>query len=350
MNTPPSLHLRHGFLRQQLWVREEPKNPFAAARKHEPVRPLIVGIHLGGLQLCPHKTRLLIRQEICRARPGVVRLLRSEGPLPDGIEGDLDIVTIKQELSATRVSAMMDKEDRRSEAGVNGRASYQHIVEKHGLEPARLADFFEVEGLAAHGADIVITEQSDLLLARDHGLLNNLPIMTPEEAFVVVGVWSRLIHKPWVRGPSGVNVGLYYWCLGRALTPAARPFLASIGSQKELRYRNEVSELEMSVLHGLARLARRLDQMVALWQCPSDNEINDELFADFDDVVRDVWRIYDNLALLSGYYLDITLAHKKTWLWGLLGGDWTRTMKESGAIGDAVVSLVSDQEIGRAHV
>ena len=341
MNTPPSLHLRHGFPRQQLWVREEPKNPFAAARKHEPVRPLIVGIHLGGLQLCPDKTTLLIRQEICRARPGVVRLLRSEGPLPDGIEGDLDIVTIKRQPGDARVSAVMDKEDRRSEAGVNGRVSYQHIVEKHGLEPSRLADFFEVEGLAAHGADIVITEQADLLVARDQGLLSNLPIMTPEEASVVVGVWSRLIHKPWLRGPSGVNVGLYYRCLGHALTPAARHFLASICGQKELRYRDEVSELEMSVLQGLARLARRLDQMVALWQCPSGNEINDELFAEFDDVVRDVWRVYDNLALLSGYYLDIPLDHDKPTLWGLLTDDWKRAMKRSGSVGRAVASLVS---------
>jgi hypothetical protein len=341
MTKPPSVRLRQDFPRQQLWARGEPKNPFAAARKHEPVRPLIVGIHSGGLRRRPKKTGLLIRQEICRAHPGVVRLLRSEGPLPSGIEGDLDIVTIKQELGETRVSAVIRKENRRSEAGVNGRVSYQHIVEKHGLEPSRLADFFEVEGLAAHGADIVITEQPDLLVACDRGLLNNLPIMTPEEAFVVVGVWSRLIHKTWVRGPWGVNVGRYYLCLGRALTPAARPFFASIGSQKELRHRDEVSELEMSVLHGLARLARRLDQMVALWQCPSDNEINDELFDEFDDVVRDVWRVYDNLALLSGYYLDIPLDHGKPTLWGLLTDDWKQAMKRSGAVGRAVASLVS---------
>jgi hypothetical protein len=233
--------------------------------------------------------------------------------VPDGIEGDLDVVTIKQDPGGTRVSAMLGTEDRKSVAGVHGYARYQHIVEKHGLDPLRLADFFEVEGLAAHGADIVITEQPDLLLARDRDLHNDLPVMTPEEAFVVVGVWSRLIHKAWVTGPVGLDVGSYYRSLAHALTPAARPFFASASGQTVLVHSGEIYEFWMSVLECLTRLARGLDQMVTLWQCPSDNEVNDELLADFDEVIRDVWRVYDNLALLCGYYLDITLDHDKRW-------------------------------------
>jgi hypothetical protein len=307
------------------------------------VRPLIVGIHTGGLEGNPEMARLLIRRELCNARSGVVRLLRSEGPPPDGIEGDPDIVTIKHDPGGTRVSATLVTEDRRSVAGVNGGARYQHIVEKHGLDQSRLADFFEVEGLAAHGADIVITEQPDLLLARDRDLWNDLPIMTPEEAFVIVGVWSRLIQKAWVTGPFPVGVAHFHLWLAHALTPAARRFSVLLNGQAARPYSGDIYELGVSVHEGLARLSRELDQMVVLWQCPAHNDVCDELLAEFDQVIRDVWRVYDNLALMSGYYLDIALDHDPPTLWGLRTEAWKRAMRQSGAPGQAIASLVSSQ-------
>jgi hypothetical protein len=135
--------------------------------------------------------------------------------------------------------------------------------------------------------------------------------------------------------------GLYYWRLGQALTPAARPFQTFISSRRDHQESGAVSELVMSVTEGLRRLTRELDEMVALWQCPSDNDASDELLAEFDTVLRDVWRVYDNLALMSGYFLCIAPDDDRPAVWGLQSPKWKRAMKESGATGRAIVSVVS---------
>jgi hypothetical protein len=216
-----------------------------------------------------------------------------------------------------------------------------------GLDPMLLRDLNEIEALAEVQADLIVTEHPEILRVRDHPLIAGLPIVTPQEAFVIVGVWSRLTHRPSVFGPIGINVGLYYWCLARALTPAAWPgFAAFLRAERVMADGPDNFELAASVLDGLARLGRGLDGLFALWQCPGDNDVNTEMTEAFDHLVRDLWRLYDNLAQLSGYFLGISLPHDKPTLWELLVPKWQKAMVASGDCGKRIVDLVvEDQEL-----
>jgi hypothetical protein len=74
----------------------------------------------------------------------------------------------------------------------------------------RWAELAELELLGHLGADVVVTIDRTILSLRNHALLRGLNVMTPEEAFVLVGVWSRVVHNAFCEGAVGYNNGLYY--------------------------------------------------------------------------------------------------------------------------------------------
>jgi hypothetical protein len=283
----------------------------------------------------------LVRRELRFAFNNVLSLVQPDGPVDETQPGwphSLKIQSLRERwLDAENVE---DSELSWS-ADVE---KFERLIRDAGLHQDRRLPLIELDGLRHYGADIIVTEATDILANREDPRLRDLPIMTPEEALVVVGVWSRLTHKAWVVGPRGLNNGLYYWALARALTPAAWPgFAAFVGGERHFGARGRAMfDLASSVLEGLARLVRELDVMASLWLCPPDNDVNDELLAEFDHVITDVWRVYDNLASLSGEYLGISLDRDKPLQWGLRTDDWKRAMRDTGGDrGKQIVALVS---------
>jgi hypothetical protein len=348
MAAPPPLNLRRLPAERRLpGLGRNPENVFVAARKRATIRPLVVAFHSSGMKARPKRqSRLLVRRELRYAYNNVLSLVQSDGPIADNA-GARDCSLKIRSLREPWLDAEKTPDSEVSWA-FSERANYMSLIEASGLPSDRIASFLEVEGLARYGADIVVTEDSVLLAHRDDPRLRELPLMTPEEALVVVGVWSRVTHRAWVEGPRGVNNGLYYWALARAVTPAAWPgFAAFVAGERYFGLRGRyMLDLAGSILEGLSRLVRELDTMVSLWLCPPDNDVNDELVAEFDHVVTDVWRVYDNLAALSGEYLGIELDREKPLLWGLRTVEWKKAMRDTGGNrGRAIVALVSAESL-----
>src|SRR6266849_1246634 len=74
-----------------------PNNPFEAARRHSAVRPLVIGIHSGGLNLSASPEQRLIRAELSLPRPQILEVLRTDGPLPVGIDPAVPTITIEND-------------------------------------------------------------------------------------------------------------------------------------------------------------------------------------------------------------------------------------------------------------
>ena len=322
-----------------------PDNPFRAARLREGVRELHVGIHTAGLSDAPTAEQVVVRQELTTARPRVSELIRSAGPERTGVQPDVPVVSL-QGKNPGSTTAVMVTSDQETHSAVTGHDLWRFIVDEELRDPTRMQTLLELEGLVAMGADFVVTEDRTMLELRDHNLLGRLRLVTPDEALVLVGVWSRTVHRAFVRGPIGVNNGLYYWALARALTPAGWPaFCAWVKGEQVLPAGPVLFELAQSILGRLVTIGRALDILVATWICPTDNDTDDEIIDEFDRVVINAWAIYDNIALLVGRYLGIDLPSDQPAGWGLLQRDWRRSMaRVQDKRAAALVDLVRAEE------
>jgi hypothetical protein len=208
--------------------------------------------------------------------------------------------------------------------------------------------FLELEALVALGADLIITVDDRLLAARDGRHLRGFNLMTPAEAMVIVGVWSRTIHEAFITH-TGWNVGMYYWAAARAVTPAAWPsFCAFVRGVHALPDGQEIADLGGSILDHLKMLFRGLDRILAIWQCPTNNDTNDEMQHEFVQIVIAAWSLHDNIALLAGRYLEIDLAGRHGPDWELAKARWTASMARRGATdrrASALVDLVEDHRL-----
>lgn len=223
--------------------------------------------------------------------------------------------------------------DERGESRTNVEGTLTHLPRRHAQLAGREQSLIEIEALSAVGADLIVTADTDLLGLRDEGPLRELNMLTPGEAAVVVGTWSRAIHNAYVP-PVGVNNGLYYWALARAMTPAAwRGFAALAAGRATINYGEEVFDLAESVLDHLSSMCRSLDQLVALYECDHNNDVVDELLDEFDKIVTGAWSIYDNLALLSGRFIDIDLNRARLHgpEWTPLSAKWSASMTRAAA-------------------
>jgi hypothetical protein len=187
--------------------------------------------------------------------------------------------------------------------------------------PARVRELFELEALHQWGADLIMTEDPDLLRLRDHQFLQPLNVMTPPEAFVLIGVWSRVVHAAFVAGPLGVNVGLHHWAFAHALTPAAWRALRALDQVRRIAPESEdVFDLLSSILDRLGAISRAFDRLFATSQCESNNDTLSELLDEFDRIVLGSWAVYDSVSLLVGTYFHVKLA--KPYMWSLLNETW----------------------------
>ncbi len=216
----------------------------------------------------------------------------------------------------------------------------QHVLG----DPSREATLTEIEALVALGSDLVVTSEPALLAVRDQHLARGLNLMSPEEAFVIAGVWSRVTHAAFIGGSWGTNVGSYYRALAHALAPAAPPALSRLANLERTECGGRtLFDLVDSILRRLASSCRALDRLVATWQCVTDNDSLSELLDELDRVVLNSWAIYDNLALLltERFAIPVRSAADVS----LVSAKWRRKLRASG--GAALDEIV---EAHRPHL
>lgn len=227
---------------------------------------------------------------------------------------------------------------------LDGHERWQWVARELG-RAGDIADFLELEALAAHGADVIVTEDPTLVANRDHRLLRELNLMTPAEAGVVIGAWTRAIHQAFITY-AGVNNGLYYWAAARAVTPAAwTAHCAFVHGARALPDGGELVDLSGSILDHLKAMFGGLDRVLATWQCGTNNDTSDELLHEFVQLVLAAWSVHDNIALLSGRYLAIDLQPKHGPMWELAKKAWVESMRRRAATDERagrMVGLIED--------
>lgn len=327
-----------------------PLDIFAALRKHESWRPIEVGLHAKGLDHADPTVDLIVGELAPHARRNAPVVWASPG-MP-GRAGRPAFVTFDvQDLPSGLSSAVAQAPAGETRALVSGHERWRWIAEHQLHDRGRVPDLLELEGLAALGSDVILTNDSALLAIREHPHLRGLNLMTPQEGFVLVGVLSRLTHSAFVSGLGGTNTGLYYWALARALTPAAWPAFAAYVELERHGPRDRLHfDLAGSILDRLTSTGRALDRLVSAWQCKTDNDTLAELIDEFDRVVLNTWGIYDNIALLAGHSFDISLQSPSHW--NVLNAAWlNRVIENGGPKGRAIAGLVDAEraELKASH-
>jgi len=283
---------------------------------------------------------LAIQVVTARGRPKGPEVWASPGPLPASID----------ERAVTRfeiidhggggATAVVRTETSETRAFLDHHEIWRFLADTGLLDRRRLGECVELEALWALGSDLIVTCDPDFLRLRDHNLMQFLNLMTPEEALVLVGVLSRITHGAFVDGRGGWNTGAYYGALARALTPAGWPAYSALAElQRHGAGDRLVFEFAGSIFDRLASTGRALDRMVAIWQCETNEDTLRELLDEFDRVILNSWAVYDNIALLVGHAVGISLEVPSDW--SLLNRKWQAQVEAmGGARGRAVVALV----------
>jgi hypothetical protein len=189
-------------------------------------------------------------------------------------------------------------------------------------DKTRGAEILELLAAGALEVDLIVTGRSDLLALRSRSPFDDLNILSPHEAFPVVGVWSRAIGQVHVLGQIGM-ADWYPWILTRALTPSAWPGYAAFQEgQRALPNGREVFAFSNSILFRIDRLIQMLDRMALIWM--RNRQFG--LAAMFDGVVLAVSAIQDNLARLVGTYFGITLDNSFDWT--SLSSEWRKELRK----------------------
>jgi hypothetical protein len=114
-------------------------------------------------------------------------------------------------MAPSSIGATLTTDESITSAGSMFRERWEYVARDSLHDVTRWAELAELELLGHLGADVVVTIDRTILSLRNHALLRGLNVMTPEEAFVLVGVWSRVVHNAFCEGAVGYNNGLYYW-------------------------------------------------------------------------------------------------------------------------------------------
>ena len=331
--------LRRLFYGPPIHRSARPLNIFAALRKHESLRPIEVGFHSKGLDHGDPTVDLIIGELAPHARRNAPVVWASPG-MPARAARHAFVTFELRDLPSGHPSAVAHAREGEIHAVVTGQQRCQWIADNELHDSARVSDLLELEGLAALGSDLILTNNSSLLAIREHPHLRPLNLMTPQEGFVLVGVLSRLTHSAFVSGVGGANTGLYYWALARALTPAGWPAFAAYAElQRQGPRERLLFDLAGSILDRLTSIGRALDRLVGVWHCATDNDTLAELVDEFDRVVLNTWAVYDNIALLVGRSFDVTL--RSPFQWNVLNASWRTSVNAKGGLpGRAIVDLI----------
>jgi hypothetical protein len=315
--------------RELPYLHRQPWPLFDAARRHEAVRPLGLGLHSRGLAAVDHEQEGILAQLALSMFHRAYTLIRSPGEPAAWMGRYIPAFELRTNDDTGDVGATLTSDESITYVGNMFRERWEYLARGSLHDVARWRDLAELELLAHLGADIVVTLDPQILAIRNDPLLQGLNVMTPEEAFLLAGVWSRVVHNAFCQGPVTYNNGLYYWALTRALTPASWPGYCAF---VRMRWRGDdgpvLLELASSILDHLTAINRALDRLVVLWQCDTSNDTISELFDEFERVVLGTWAVYDNVALLAGTYFGISLTPRTAW--NVRDKGWRKAVEGTG--------------------
>jgi hypothetical protein len=238
-------------------LRPGARNPFESARKARAERLLLVGFEAASASVGGSQAEQLLDALHTPWSHRALDIAPIRGRALRWLPKNQRFRFIRRrtgELEAA--SRSTDERGRRSLhlRGLSGQERWAWVAREQGWGDD-LSLLLELETLAAHGADLIVTENEALLAAREHRLLRELNLMTPAEAAVVIGVWTRTIHKAFILR-VGVNNGLFYWALARALTPAAwLSHCAFVYGTRDIPDGPELVDLSGSILDHLKTMS-----------------------------------------------------------------------------------------------
>lgn len=297
-------------------------NPFArAARRPDFAEPMRICLHTAGLKDLNDEQRFIVTALCAPYRHRALKVFRSPGEAPPGWA---EVPFFEVERYSKEAETLSIREGaRRIETRAWLLGDVVRLLEARGIEKWPEREIIELSSAYSLEADMFVTAQSDILASRKTLFLDRYNVLSPHEAFPLIGVWSRGIGECHLA--DAVNIHDWYpWVLARALTPAAWPGYAALTyGERILTDGSEIHELASSVLVRLERLVTILDRMVFAWQQARPQG----LALDLDSVVLGASAIQDNLALLAGRYFGIQV--KQDWEWSLLRPSWQDAMRRT---------------------
>jgi hypothetical protein len=195
--------------------------------------------------------------------------------------------------------------------------------------------------LAAHeaGAYFVVSKDKDLLRARDLVPLREANVLTPLEAGVLIGVWSRAtdrygLFSHWVAGDF-----MYYWALARGLTPAGWPaFAAFVHGSRVFPRGEQLEALAQSILTRLDYLVEALDDLFTLWQREATNPVTEDVGNLLDGILLRGWALQDNVAVLVSTWFGVDTDDPR-WI-SLHDRRWRKAIENVGPAAAAVIKAI----------
>lgn len=172
-------------------------------------------------------------------------------------------------------------------------------------------------------ADLIVVGDERLRELR-HSSADSANMVSPLEAYVMVGVWCRGTHRPFLTGAVPVGRHWYDWALMRAVLPAAEEPLA--GGTVAASQRS-VADLQESLLRRTVRIVRRLDRLLFHSQVTPTWEGGEDIAHDLDDLVLAICGLHDNLALLCGTYFAVSGRPRD---WSLRSAKFVERLREAG--------------------
>lgn len=311
-------------------------NPFVRISRARIDHRLLVGLHSEGL-LAPAADETFATELLCQRgkEAGIVVFVSDLHPRPAG-----EVIAYELKISPdSNASAIVRRTAEEYTSYAILGANQAPVLARTHLGEEKLASAV-VELMALHdmGAHVIVTTNEAILNHRDDGWLTDLNVVTPAEALVLAGLWSRAIGNVELAPPEPPTLWLYYWGLARATTPASWPaFTAWLEGERTLPDGRLLFDLAGSVLERMSTNMRTLDRLVLLWLQPVSNASELEISAEMDNLLLRTWAIQDNLALLSGKHLEVKL--KNDMSWSLLNPEWLRAVRAQGSLGERIADL-----------
>jgi hypothetical protein len=301
---------------------------------------LTLGLHARSLASLNEEDRLILDELLESPPDWGVEVLATSGNLTRARpEQPVPVVEIPEHIPAGVGRFSIRMGDETTGTTMFALADVPALAEHLFGDDTKTQDLIEVLTAHAAGADIVVTTDPELLARRDEGRLREVNLMSPAEAFALVGVWSRALGRP---GSRKLGVGsnwLFYWALARSLTPAGwSAFSTWVHCARLLPNGADLRDLTSSVFSRLSLLARSLDQMVIQWERDESLDSEERLSDELDTVLLRVWAIQDNLARLAGFALGVTLSRE--YHWSLQDKEWQDKVRLCGPRGSALMELV----------
>ena len=309
-----------------------PANPFNTFQRYFPAfRPLKVGLHTASLQNLENTGRFIVEELVASHRRKVVQPFRTPGSLnflwPDVPDFEVDEF---DDRLIIKFGARRDYEF----SSLRDVGQIRSLLGSWLGDPEKENQFLLLLAVNELGADLIVTADPGLIELREQPIFRALNLVSPYEAFPLIGVYSRAVGESFLAGPVGAS-DWYSWVLARGITPAAWPgFSALVHGQRFFEEGRKLLDYGQSILRRLADCIDRLDRMILAWQQDDQRHVGDE----FDAVILAISAIQDNLALLAGKFLGIRLA--APYEWTLLNKKWRNKINSTGQRGMRVVSSV----------